>query len=138
LAVAGRAYVGQVTPDGSKVIKLSYYSELVWDCRKARNMNNRESTDWVITRNRLASLTSKNNRRVERALGSLREKIDFRLVPGLSERVVYRELFPKGLTMMDYGKVSQIGKMQVSHVTARQEVRSLVESLNLPAPADTD
>lgn len=124
--------IGQLTPDGSKVIKLSYYSELVWDCRKARNMNDRESTDWVITRNRLASLSSRNNRRVERALESLKEKIKFRIVPGLSERVIYRELFLKGLTMMDFGKVEQIGKMQLSHVTARQEVRQLVESLNLP------
>ncbi len=130
--------IGQVNVDGSKVIKLSYYSELVWDCRKARNMNDRVSTDWVVTRNRLASLTSKNNRRVERALESLRQKIDFRLVPGLSERVIYRELFPKGLTMMDFGKVSQIGKMQMSHVTARQEVRRLVESLNLPNSGTSD
>ena len=95
-------------------------------------MNDKESTDWVITRNRLASLTSRNNRRVERALESLKRKINFRVVPGLSERVIYRELFLKGLTMMDFGKVQQIGKMQLSHVTARKEVRALVEALNLP------
>ncbi len=124
--------IGQVTADGSKVIKLNYYSELVWDCRKARNMNDKESTDWVVTRNRLASLTSRNNRRVERALESLKRKINFRVVPGLSERVIYRELFLKGLTMMDFGKVQQIGKMQLSHVTARKEIRALVEALNLP------
>lgn len=124
--------IGQVTADGSKVIKLNYYSELVWDCRKARNMNDKESTDWVVTRNRLASLTSRNNRRVERALESLKQKINFRVVPGLSERVIYRELFLKGLTMMDFGKVQQIGKMQLSHVTARKEIRTLVEALNLP------
>jgi len=124
--------IGQVTADGSKVIKLNYYSELVWDCRKARNMNDKESTDWVVTRNRLATLTSRNNRRVERALESLKRKINFRVVPGLSERVIYRELFLKGLTMMDFGKVQQIGKMQLSHVTARKEIRALVESLNLP------
>ncbi len=124
--------IGQVTSDGSKVIKLNYYSELVWDCRKARNMNDRESTDWVVTRNRLASLSSRNNKRVERALESLKRKINFRVIPGLSERVIYRELFLKGLTMMDFGKVEQVGKMQMSHVTARQEIRALVDALNLP------
>jgi len=55
----------------------------------------------------------------------------FRYVPGLHERVIYRELFPKGLTMMDLNRVPEMGKLTTSHVTARSEVRNLVRLLNL-------
>ena len=118
--------LGEVSPTDFEVKKLSFYAEMVWDSRKFRSASGKPPMDWVVTRSRLASLNSRNNKRVHMALESLQKRIMFRHVPGLYERVIYKELFPSGLTILDLEKVNSM-----SHVAARQEVRSLIESLNL-------
>jgi chromosome partitioning protein len=45
--------------------------------------------------------------------------------------VIYRELFPSGLTLLDKGHLGELG---TSHLVARQELRALVASLSLPMP----
>ena len=67
--------------------------------------------------------------RIEQALGEMAKRVGFRVAKGLSERVVYRELFPSGLTLLDKG---QLGDLGTSHLVARQELRGLVASLRLP------
>ncbi len=118
--------IGEVSATDYQVKKLSYYSEMVWDSRKFRSASGQAPMDWVIVRNRLASLDSKNNKRVHRALEALQKRIMFRYVPGLYERVIYKELFPSGLTILDLPKTNSL-----SNVAARQELRSLVDNLNL-------
>ena len=118
--------LGEVSPTDFQVKKLSFYAEMVWDSRKFRSASGKPPMDWVVTRSRLASLNSRNNKRVHMALESLQKRIMFRHVPGLYERVIYKELFPSGLTILDLEKVNSM-----SHVAARQEVRSLIENLNL-------
>jgi chromosome partitioning protein len=81
-------------------------------------------------RNRTSALDAKNKRRVNEALKELQQRISFRYVQGLGERVIYRELFPKGLTLVDYRDTNE--KMTMSHVAARQEIRRLMCDLQLP------
>jgi chromosome partitioning protein len=123
--------MGNVDPDTYKVTRPSFYAELVWDSRKARARSDGGTVDWIVLRNRLASLESRNLRRVGAALGELSKRIGFRVIPGLSERVIYRELFPQGLTLLDLGEIQGAG---LSHVAARQELRELVGGLALPDP----
>jgi len=118
--------LGEVTAENFEVKKLSFYSEMVWDSRKYRAASGKPPMDWVVVRTRLASLDSRNNKRVHNALDALQKRVMFRYVPGLYERVIYKELFPSGLTILDLKEVTSM-----SHVAARQEVRSLVDSLNL-------
>ena len=79
-------------------------------------------------------------RRVGKALDELSRRVGFRIIPGLGERVIYRELFPKGLTLLDLPQIGQAGAGQVgiAHVAARQELREMIAGLALPEPdADT-
>ena len=121
--------IGEVDPDSFKVKRPSFYSELIWDTRKIRARTDGGTVDWVILRNRLAHLEARNMRRVGDALGELSKRVGFRVIPGLSERVIYRELFPRGLTMSD---AASLAKTRMAHVGARQEVREMVGSLALP------
>lgn len=121
--------IGQVDPDTFKVKRPSFYAELVWDARKARAKVDGGSVDWVVLRNRLSTLEARNRKRVGGALDELSKRIGFRVIPGLSERVIYRELFPKGLTLLDTAALDDVS---MSHVTARAELRELIGSLNLP------
>jgi chromosome partitioning protein len=126
--------IGQVDPDNYKIKRPSYYAELVWDARKVRARKDGGTVDWVVLRNRLQHLEARNMRRVAAALSELSKRVGFRVIPGLSERVIYRELFPKGLTLLD---LAAIGKEAgLGHVAARGELRELIAGLQLPETAE--
>jgi chromosome partitioning protein len=124
--------IGQVDPETYQVTRPSFYSELIWDARKQRARADGTQIDWVVLRNRLQHIEARNMRRVSDALGQLSKRVGFRIIPGLGERVVYRELFPSGLTMID---AKEFGAMGISHVAARQELREMMAALSLPEPA---
>jgi chromosome partitioning protein len=90
--------------------------------------------DWVVVRNRTQHSEARNMKRLDSALTELSKRVGFRVSNGLSERVIYRELFPSGLTLLDKGHLGELG---TSHLVARQELRALVASLGLPMPAKT-
>jgi chromosome partitioning protein len=122
--------IGQVDPDNYKVKRPSFYAELVWDARKARAKSDGGTVDWVVLRNRLQHLEARNMRRVAAALVELSKRVGFRVIPGLSERVIYRELFPKGLTLLDLAAIGEDAGL--AHVAARGELRELIAGLELP------
>ncbi len=124
--------LAQVDPDTYAVSKLSFYAEAVWESRKLRAGSGLPGLDWVVLRNRISPTRSKNRERMDQALKSLQKRLAFRYVHGLSERVIYRELFPKGLTLMDLKDVDEGPKLSMSHVAARYELRSLLNDLALP------
>jgi len=124
--------IGQVDPERYTIRRPSFYAELIWDARKTRARTDGGTVDWVVLRNRLQHVEARNMRRVAGALTELSKRVGFRVIPGLSERVIYRELFPKGLTLLD---IEHIGDVGISHVAARQELREMVSGLELPAPA---
>jgi len=127
--------IGQVDAETFKVRRLSFYAELIWEARKKRAVatlqENRREMDWVVVRNRTQHIEARNMRRIDSALAELSRRVGFRIAQGLSERVIYRELFPSGLTLLDKGHLGDLG---TSHLVARQELRKLVAGMNLPAP----
>ena len=89
---------------------------------------------WIVMRNRLSALDARNKREMGRVLEKLSKRIGFRFVQGFSERVIFRELFLKGLTLMDLAEAEPDQQLKMSHVAARQEVRMLLEALKIPLP----
>lgn len=123
--------LAHLDPTNGQVIGPSVYSEMVWRARQARAKQGLKPMDWVVLRNRMTSLNAKNKRRVGTALDDLARRIGFRVVPGFSERVVFRELFLSGLTLLDL-KDTGAGALNISNIAARQEVRDLIKALKLP------
>jgi chromosome partitioning protein len=121
--------IGEVDAETYKVRRPSFYAELVWNSRTQRAKAHGSSVDWVLLRNRLQYVEAHNMRRVGGALDELSRRVGFRVIPGLGERVIYRELFPKGLTLLD---LAQIGQAGIGHITARQELREMIAGLGLP------
>lgn len=124
--------IGQVDPETYKVKRPSFYAEVVWDARKARAKTDGGTVDWVVLRNRLQHVEARNMRRVGNALGELSKRVGFRVIPGLGERVIYRELFPRGVTLLD---LQELGELGISHIAARQELREMISGLSLPEAA---
>ncbi|WP_313982073.1 division plane positioning ATPase MipZ [Iodidimonas nitroreducens] len=128
--------LARVDRDRYEVEAPSLYAEMVWEARKRRAMADRGQIDWIVMRNRVATLHARNKQRVETVLAKLSRRVGFRYIPGLSERVIYRELFLKGLTLVDMKKTAglEVGaSLTMSQVSARNELRRVVEALNIPA-----
>jgi chromosome partitioning protein len=127
--------IGQVDPQTFKIERPSLYAEMVWECRKRRLSAARKSIDWIVVRNRLSGLDTRNKKRVGEALAELAGRVGFRIGPSVADRVLYRELFPMGLTLFDMVK----GKapMTMTHIAAKAEMRELLHFLRLPGVAPT-
>jgi chromosome partitioning protein len=127
--------IGQVHPENFKVTKPSFYAELIWNSRTQRAKATGKSVDWVVLRNRLQHIQSHNLVRVGAALDELARRVGYRVIPGLGERVIYRELFPKGLTLLDLPELSDVG---MGHIAARQELREMIAGLAVPGQDEID
>ena len=125
-----------VDPDTLEVVAPSRYSEMVWEQKKAHATHNRRPVDWIVIRNRVAALSSRNNRNVDRVLKALAGRIGFRTAPGFGERVIFRELFLKGLTLLDMREDGADVPLTLSHVAARQEVRTLLAAIGFSEVPD--
>ena len=124
--------LGLVDPVTLDLLRPSIYSETVWESRKIKMAERRSSIDWVVLRNRLATTEARNRRRVEERMIALARRVGFRISPGLRDRVIYRELFPFGLTVADLSPGVRPVPVSLSHVAARQELRALIHELGLP------
>ncbi len=123
--------LARLDPADGSVAGPSVYSEMVWKARQARAANKKPPLDWLVLRNRMASIDARNKRRVGTALGDLSKRIGFRIAPGFTERVIFREMFLSGLTLLDL-KDDDSQRMNMSNLAAKQEVRELVRTLDLP------
>ncbi|MEM1130167.1 MAG: division plane positioning ATPase MipZ [Pseudomonadota bacterium] len=123
-------------PTTGRIVGPSVYSEMVWNARQLRNSAGLAPIDWIVLRNRMGSQQMHNKKKVGDALGELSKRIGFRVAPGFAERVVFRELFPRGLTLLDLRDVG-VANLNVSNVAARQEVRDLISALRLPGVSVT-
>ena len=120
-----------VDPDTLQVLQPSKYAEMVWDQKKKRAIRDRGTIEWIVTRNRLSSLESRNRRNMDQVLAEMARRFGFRLLPGFGERVIFRELFLKGLTLLDLREGGSEVKLTMSHLAARQEVRTLLGAIGL-------
>ena len=130
--------LGRVEGPPFAVTAVSQYAALVEEVRRKRAMSMPRGTDWIVVRNRLSALASRNQRNVVEGLDLLAGHLGFRIAHGISERVIFREFFPMGLTAFDPFERAVLGRRPtMSHVAARSEIRELVECLRLPgwAPA---
>lgn len=125
--------LGVVDPVTLDLKRPSLYSETVWNSRKLRAAAQGQSIDWVVLRNRLAPTEARNRKRVDERVQALSRRVGFRVGPGLRDRVIYRELFPFGLTIADLSSTIRPIPVSLQHVAARQELRALVSALGLGA-----
>jgi chromosome partitioning protein len=125
--------LGEVDPATFETIGVSHYAEMVREARRQRRLVDGGMTDWVVVRNRLSTMGSRNKRLVGEGVQELARQLGFRHIDGFAERVIYREFFPRGLTALDDFSEDTLGQRPTSvHETARDEVMTLIDALRLP------
>jgi chromosome partitioning protein len=125
--------LSRVHHDRSRRGAVAHYANLVLDARRKRRQADAGLIDWVLVRNRIASLQSNNARQIANSLTKLAPELLFRTSEGLHDRVIFRELFPIGLTALDaIEAATRNGVLTGSQLAAREEIGTLVETLQLP------
>ncbi|MGR3434339.1 MAG: division plane positioning ATPase MipZ [Shimia sp.] len=128
--------LARIDSDGQNILGPSIYSEMVWQARQLRAQAGLDPIDWIVVRNRLGAQQMVNKKKMGDALEKLGRRIGFRVSTGFSERVIFRELFPRGLTLLDLRDVG-VERLNISNISARQELRDLIKTLNLPGVSVT-
>jgi chromosome partitioning protein len=124
--------LGTVDPTTYAVTGESHYAKMVREARQQRRLADGVQMDWVVVRNRLSMLDSRNKQRIVKGLSDLATRLGFRSAEALGERVIYREFFPRGLTVLDDLNEKTLGtRPSLSHVAARHELIGLIETLRL-------
>ncbi|MDD9909863.1 MAG: AAA family ATPase [Ahrensia sp.] len=127
--------LGAVDPHSLEITDVSHYAKMVREARRQRFLADDGLLDWIVVRNRLSSLVSRNQQKLRGCVTQLSMQLGYRVADGISERVIFREYFPLGLTALDnMDEVNPDGEIRStsSHVAAREEVAKLVGMLRLP------
>ena len=124
--------LGSVDPKPLRITDVSHYARMVEEARGQRRMRDQGTIDWIVLRNRLSTLNSRNKRLVGEGLQDLSRRLNFRLIEGLAERMIYRELYPRGLTAVDdLDEATLQTRPTMSHVTARLEMLQLLAATGI-------
>lgn len=121
--------LGSVDPETQKISSPSQYSQTVWEARKFRAAHRLKPLRWFVVRNRLSHVDTRNRHVMDKVINDLAKRVSFTALPGLGERVIYRELFLKGLTMLDLRKAGVDMNIGLSHIAARREIKQLMDTI---------
>jgi chromosome partitioning protein len=123
--------IAHVDGNDFSVLRPGVYSQMVWEQKMNRAKRDRKSIEWLIMRNRIAAVEAHNKRNIEKVVKELSKRIGCKIAPGFGERVIFRELFLKGLTLLDLKNSKLNFNFSTSHILARQELVNLLQSLNI-------
>lgn len=115
--------------DERQVLNPSAYAQMVMAQNEQRIARGWRPIDWFVMRNRLAHLDTRISRDMARLLDRLAQRMGFQLLPGLSERMVFRELFYQGLTLLDLPGQADEARFNASRWNARREIGRLVDAV---------
>jgi len=125
--------LARIDEQSGQPIQTSPYSRNVQKARAERLERTGSTIDWVLVRNRIAQLGSRNASDVQQTIELVAERLGCRVAEGIAERVIFRSLFKLGMTVFDPLDAETLGAApSMSHVNARQEYRRLVTAMRLP------
>ncbi len=123
--------IAQIEADTLKIIRPSFYSQAIWEQKMSKARREQGEINWLVLRNRVSHVDAKNKQRMEEVLERLSNRLGFRVAPGFNERVIYRELFLSGLTLLDVKPGISDITLSLSHIAAKQELNSFLRHINV-------
>lgn len=121
--------IADLDPETMEIKGPSVYSKTVMAVRESRKKELGLPMRWVVMRNRISPLNLKSKRETEALLQNLSGRFGFSYIQGFSERVIFRDMFMKGLTLLDIEGIATGNNLTMSQLAARQEVRALTAAI---------
>ncbi|MDR1009070.1 MAG: division plane positioning ATPase MipZ [Rickettsiales bacterium] len=122
--------LANLDPATHEILRPSQYAENVKAIEQTRRAEGREPLKWLVLRNRISHIDARNKRDVDQILGRLAETLGFKYISGIGERVVYREMFLKGLTILDLMKLGT-EEISISHIAAKNEISLILNEIGM-------
>lgn len=121
--------LAKIEPDTFNIKTPGHYAQTIWQARQRRAALRKPQMKWFVLRNRVMHVSNKNEKLVWNLLQALGKRINFTPISGLGERVIFRELFLHGLTLLDLSKQTKAVKLSAAHIAAKQELRNIIETI---------
>ena len=122
--------LAEVDANNFDISQPGIYSQMVWEQKINKAKRDGKAMNWIVMRNRLHSLDSNNKKNIEKVLSELDKRVGCKIASGFGERVIFRELFLNGLTLLDVKDEKVAITFTTSHLAARQELISLLGAIN--------
>ena len=119
--------IAEINPDNGEIVRAGHYAEYVWDIKKKRAAQGLSYLNWIVCGNKISPIRSKNKNQIFEKLKELSKLYGFRFTEGLKDRVIYKELFLDGLTVLDLTDNKLPHRMTISHLAAKTELNQLAE-----------
>lgn len=117
--------IADIDLDSKTIGKPGHYAAFVWEVKKQLAAKGHAYLNWIVVGNKTSTYNSKNKNIVFEYLEKLGKLFGFRFTPGLKDRIIYKELFLMGLTVLDMQHPDLRMKMTMSHLAAKREVKSV-------------
>lgn len=127
--------IANIDPNTKEIISESQYTNNIRNIQKIRKDIGKDDLFWIVLRNRISHIDAKNKREVDNILKKLQTQLGFTYISGIGERVVYREMFLKGLTILDLLKTGT-DEITISHIAAKNELLTVLNTINIPLKQD--
>jgi chromosome partitioning protein len=120
--------LASIDPVTHEITDTGHYAAMVAVARQQRRSFDHSHVDWLVIRNRFSL-----RRLLDDGLDKLAMRLGFRPLDGCAERIVYRELFPTGLTAFDsLNEATLRTRTSRAHLAAQREMGDLYTLLQLP------
>ena len=119
--------LSEIDFESGHIGKPGHYASYIWDVKKYLASQGKTYLNWIVVGNKISALNSHNKVQFFEYLDKLSKLYGFRITPGFKDRVIYKELFLEGLTVLDMQTPELKRKMSVSHIAAKREIRALAE-----------
>ena len=103
--------IGKVNADDLSLISHGVYGNLFLEERDRTFKKKNKKPEWIVVHNRYSAYESLHKRNIDFALRCMSKKMDFKLIPGFRDRLIFKELFLKGLTLLDANSINKIHKI---------------------------
>ena len=123
--------VASIDPLTGYVSAENQYTRNIREIEVQRRKLGKKPLRWLLLRNRISHIGSQNKREVDEALKVMSSALGFDYVQGIGERVVYREMFLKGLTVLDMLRHS-VEDVSISHIAAKNELEAILDEIGIP------
>ncbi|MCB1537677.1 MAG: AAA family ATPase [Rhodospirillales bacterium] len=121
--------LAQFDPDNGNLQAPSVYARHVMAVREGRKKELNMGFRWIVMRNRMSPHNLKSKRDIGAILADLGARMGFTYVPGFTERLIFREMFLKGLTLLDLPGGESGKGLSPSQLAARAEIRHLIHAV---------
>ena len=130
--------MAQIDPVTGEPREMSHYSRLVQRARSERLAIDGKTVDWVLVRNRISMLSSRNMRQVQNTLERICLRLGARVADGIADRVIFRSLFSSGMTVFDAldHSVPQFGSVNMARTAVRIASGEAERGMALPPDFD--